>query len=633
MTPNSTSRRRWPWAVALLVPLGALGFTAWYIWLRQPAVKSDPVAATQANLRGIGHMERFEYPAAVTDFEEVVRLDPDWLPGQINLGIALLNAASENQEKRQEILKRASDIFRKVLEHDPDNLHAHYCLGLICLDQGRLGEAAPQFETVTRLDPTDAYAWLRRAQSHPEKDDAPETKEFYHKALELNPYLNAARHALAHHRFEYDEKKSKELLDQFQLLKDAHWETDFGLVYTEQGRYADVIGRVPERKPPSFGPLPLFERDESFRVTLAEGTRWAKADDLGDGILGDLRRAVRERFGGTIVRLDYNGDGRPDLLLLGAVVRGGAVADVLLRNDGGGRFTDVTAETGLDQVPASFGCSVADFDNDGRPDLLFTGPAGIRLFRNVDGKRFEDKTAAAGFDKVTGICLGSGWIDLDQDGDLDLLVAQYAATPEAALARLKGKENGGELLVFLNIGKAPPQPANGPPLGLTCRFRPATGPEALRVKGPVVAFAAADLDADRDVDLLVLADGQTPIPILNDRLLRFHRDQVELAGAHDWNGALVFDANHDEQSDLLLLPVGKKPLLLLSQRDTPATGLTDRFTNGATDSPPLRQAQAVDLDLDGWTDIVGISQDRQPVLLHNDGAGRLVHRHDALCPV
>src|SRR5262249_23092078 len=156
-------------------------------------------------------------------------------------------------------------------------------------------------------------------------------------------------------------------------------------------------------------------------------------------------------------------DGRPDLLLLGAVVRGGRPGDLLLRNDGGGRFTDVTADAGLAEVPANFGCSVADFDNDGRPDLLFTGPAGGRLDRNGDGKRFEDKTKEAGFDKLTGVFLGSGWVDLDQDGDLDLLVARYAATPEAALNRLKGKGNdtGGELLVFLNIGEAPPMPEKG----------------------------------------------------------------------------------------------------------------------------------------------------------------------------
>jgi cytochrome c-type biogenesis protein CcmH/NrfG len=624
MTRNRT---RLFWLTASLVVLGALGVAALTYWPRQPTVRTDPVAAAHANLRGVGYMERFDYAAAAKEFEEVVKLDPNWLPGQINLGIALLNTQEPDN------LKRAIDLFRKVLEKDPDNCHAHYCLGIIYLYQNRRDEAATQFETVTRLDPTDAYAWYQRGLTSPDKDESPQAKRFYRKALDLNPYLNAARYALAQHSFEHDDKKSKELLDEFQALANAHWEADYRLVYSEMGRYAEVIGRVPIDKP-AAGPLPLFERYESFQVTLAEGTRWAKAEGLGQGTLGELRRAVRERFGGTLVRLDYNGDGRPDILLLGAVVRGGEVRDLLLRNDGGGRFTDVTAQVGLAGVPASFGCSVADFDNDGLLDLLLTGPAGIRLFRNVDGTRFEDKTAAAGFDKVAGVCLGSGWVDLDQDGDLDLLVARYAANIETALARLKGKKtgNGGDLLVFLNIGEARPA-ADGKPLGLTCRFRPATEPAALRVKGPVTTFAATDLDADKDIDLLVFADGQAPVAVLNDRLLRFHRDEVKLAPAQDWNGGLVFDANHDEQSDLLLLPTGQKPLLLLSQRDTPAEGLRERFAAGATDSPPLLQAQAVDLDLDGWTDVVGLSQSRAPVLLHNDGTGRLVLRAGALAPL
>lgn len=121
MSSTPSTRRRWPWAVGALVLLGVLGVSAWYFWPRSaPPFKPDPVAATQANLRGLGLMERFEYPAAVQAFEEVVRLDPDWLPGQINLGIALLNNVEEATS-----LPRAIDLFHKVLQKDPDNLHAH----------------------------------------------------------------------------------------------------------------------------------------------------------------------------------------------------------------------------------------------------------------------------------------------------------------------------------------------------------------------------------------------------------------------------------------------------------------------------------------------------------------------------
>ena len=63
-----------------------------------------------ANNRGVGHAERFEFTEAATDFDEVVRLAPDWLPGRINLGIALMSLARDPQasdERRKEGNARA----------------------------------------------------------------------------------------------------------------------------------------------------------------------------------------------------------------------------------------------------------------------------------------------------------------------------------------------------------------------------------------------------------------------------------------------------------------------------------------------------------------------------------------------
>src|SRR5262249_46294806 len=146
-----------------------------------------------------------------------------------------------------------------------------------------------------------------------------------------------------------------------------------------------------------------------------------------------------------IVRLDYNSDGQPDLFLIGAVVENGRVRDLLLRNDGGGVFTDVTAAAGLAGARTSLGCAAADFDNDGHTDLFISGVDGQALFRNKGDGTFEDVSAKIGLDKLTDVCLTGAWVDLEQDGDLDLLVARFAASPEQALAQLStGKATAAE---------------------------------------------------------------------------------------------------------------------------------------------------------------------------------------------
>src|SRR5262249_23998982 len=152
--------------------------------------------------------------------------------------------------------------------------------------------------------------------------------------------------------------------------------------YTEVGKYSEVLGRGTDSAGRPAGPVPVFAADEAFRVTLVPGARWATAADFGTGDLADLRRAVRRRFGAALVLLDYAGYGRPDLSLPGAVTEGGRVRDLLLHNEGGGRFGDVTAAAGLAGDRPSLGASAADFDNDGRPDLIVTTAGGPKLFRN-----------------------------------------------------------------------------------------------------------------------------------------------------------------------------------------------------------------------------------------------------------
>src|SRR5208282_1862312 len=101
--------------------------------------------------------------------------------------------------------------------------------------------------------------------------------------------------------------------------------------------------------------------------------------------------------------------------------------------------TDVTAEAGLAGTRISLGCCVADFDNDGYPDILITTADHPRLFRNMGAGKFEDVTVKAGMDQLKGVCLGCAAVDLDQDGDLDFILARYAGSTLDALKRLRGE--------------------------------------------------------------------------------------------------------------------------------------------------------------------------------------------------
>jgi hypothetical protein len=139
-------------------------------------------------------------------------------------------------------------------------------------------------------------------------------------------------------------------------------------------------------------------------------------------------------LGGAVIVLDYDRDGRPDLFFVNGAPwpwedasTAPATTCALYHNDGNGHFTDVTHATGLDIVMQGMSAAAGDYDNDGYPDLFVTGVGQNRLFHNQRDGTFADVTEAAGVggDGQTW-STGATWIDYDGDGQLDLVVANYA---------------------------------------------------------------------------------------------------------------------------------------------------------------------------------------------------------------
>jgi hypothetical protein len=138
---------------------------------------------------------------------------------------------------------------------------------------------------------------------------------------------------------------------------------------------------------------------------------------------------VPEIMAGGLALFDADGDGLPDLYLcnggpITAESPGGDPPCRFFRNRGGLRFEDRTADCGAPGPSFAMGAAAADFDGDGRIDLLVTGWRDQRLYRNLGGCRFEDVTERAGLTS-SDWTTGAAWADLDGDGDLDLYVAGY----------------------------------------------------------------------------------------------------------------------------------------------------------------------------------------------------------------
>lgn len=110
--------------------------------------------------------------------------------------------------------------------------------------------------------------------------------------------------------------------------------------------------------------------------------------------------------------------------------------DVLFRNRGDGTFEDVTARAGLGDAARLHGMGVAwaDYDNDGKPDLLVTNDSGPNyLYHNLGNGKFEEVGAATGAayganGEIYGNMAGD-FGDFNRDGFLDLIVTRYSKQP------------------------------------------------------------------------------------------------------------------------------------------------------------------------------------------------------------
>jgi hypothetical protein len=212
--------------------------------------------------------------------------------------------------------------------------------------------------------------------------------------------------------------------------------------------------------------------------------------------------------------LDYDGDGVLDVYVAnGWRLEGDRIVErgrnALYHGLPGGRFEDVTDQAGVGGDGRwSSGAFAADYDGDGRTDILVTTFGRNLLYRNLGNGRFENVAAQAGVE-APGWNTGAAFFDADGDGDLDLYIASYIDQSMDDVLRAKPTLSwkGVEMVAFGPFGLkgAPDHFFRNIGGG---RFVDATAEAGLEDRAAGFGFGvrAVDIDGDGDQDLFVAND-------------------------------------------------------------------------------------------------------------------------------
>ncbi len=333
------------------------------------------------------------------------------------------------------------------------------------------------------------------------------------------------------------------------------------------------------------------------------------------------KKYLPETLGAGCAFIDLDGDGWPDILLINGkdfTPTGKKWLPAFYHNNHDGTFTDVTRGSGLDVEMYGMGVAVADYDNDGLPDVYITALEGDRLFRNEGHGHFRDVTAQSGIHNAN-FATSAAWFDYDRDGKPDLFVANYVVWSKGKdlWCSLDGVSKsyctpesykGTSSKLFHNLG-------NG-------KFEDVTAKAGLADStGKALGVVVFDYNGDGWPDLFVSNDTQPSKLYRNNGNGTFTEEGMQAGVAYGEDGvargAMGVDAadyDHSGRPDLL---VGNFANQMLGLYHNEGKGF---FVDEAPSSTLGRAsllsltfgAFFFDYDLDGWDDIFAANGHIEP---------------------
>ncbi|HUR34864.1 MAG TPA: FG-GAP-like repeat-containing protein [Vicinamibacterales bacterium] len=548
--------------------------------------------AYRANNVGVALLEQLNYPEAAAAFRNALITDSTLAIARLNLSLALMY-----EQDLDGALTEATQAATLM----PAAPQPAYVLGLLARAQNRNGDARRFFEQVRQIDAADVGANVNLAQINLEDRRYDEAVSVLQPVVEREPYHVTASYVLGLALTRGGKPdEGQRLLQRAQDLRRASYAVTFGTGYLEQGRYAEAMastGAEPElvdQTTPSAKftaaaigvPQPAADGDRSSPFNR----RFAAADLGDEGV-----RQLAAGLGGGQALVDLDADGTLEIVIVGAA------GQRIVRIAAGGDRQDVTAGSGLEAAPRSavaVGVVSADYDNDGAPDLFVLRASASSLYRN-DGKgHFTDVTRGAKLPPFPGLPGAAAFVDVDHDGDVDLLIAGLADV--AATRRL----GGGPWLFPSGFVPAPLQLLRNNGNGT---FTDVTRAARLERRGHAIAIAPTDFDNHRDIDLLVVNADGPPQLYANQRDGSFRDVAASVGltapGTADelTTAAAIGDVNKDDWPDFFLARTAGSVFALSDGRG--------RF-NLSSAPPSVRGASAaqfVDYDNDGLLDLAALT--------------------------
>jgi hypothetical protein len=381
------------------------------------------------------------------------------------------------------------------------------------------------------------------------------------------------------------------------------------------------------------GPADFFTPTSSLKNALFRNNRDGTFTDVTD-----KARVAGGRFGMGVAAGDYDGDGWQDLF----VTNYGP--DILYRNNGNGTFTDVTEKAGV-AVPGWSTCAVwFDYDSDGKLDLFVSSfiqfdkfqhrlcvdrtatqnyyciprifkPRPSYLFHNNGNGTFTDVSQESGIAGSPGKSFGAVATDINNDGLMDLFVANDTMPNFLFVNKGKGKFEESGLGAGVAYGEA---------------GTPRSG----------MGVDADDYDGDGWQDLFVANIDQEFFSLYrNQKDLTFTDEPGEIAPSTQllsgW-GLKFFDYDNDGDPDLLLANGHpddmvetksarvkyKEPLLMFENTGKEYRNVSALSGAVFTKSFPARGMAVGDFDNDGDLDVLVSNNGEAPLLLRNEGGNR-----------